>query len=184
MTDSRSLLTDLPFGFPGKIFRSPMPFSPFDPAGVVWGLYGQKGVGVVVVLAEKQEYLVQARRDLVAFYHAAGLGVVHLPIPDFHPPQSVGDFNSALHQTMKEAQRGKHVAVHCMAGVGRTGLFLSCLAKARFGFNGAEAVEWVRKYIPHAVESELQQRFVHSWTPVPALQKEGHRVPLPPTRAE
>ena len=184
MTDPHSLLVELPFGFPGKIFRSPMPFSSYDPAGVVWRLYGQKGIGVVVVLAEKQEYLVQARRDLASFYRAAGLGVIRLPIQDFHAPQHVARLNNSLQQTIEEAQAGQHVAVHCVAGIGRTGLFLSCLAKALFSFDGSEAVEWVRNYVPHAVESKLQQQYVDTWAPPSAWRTQGHRIPVCPTRTE
>ena len=50
--------------------------------------------------------------------------------------------------------------IHCSAGIGRNGLFTAYLAKRRLGLSGAEALQWVRCYIPRAVETPEQQRLV------------------------
>ena len=60
------MLTELPFSFPGKVFRSPMPFSTYDQADA-WESYLEEDINLVVVLTEQQEYLVYALRDLRAF---------------------------------------------------------------------------------------------------------------------
>ena len=48
----------------------------------------------------------------------------------------------------------------CSAGIGRTGLFMAYLAKRCLGLSGAEALQWVRHFIPRAVETPAQQRLV------------------------
>jgi len=50
--------------------------------------------------------------------------------------------------------------MHCSAGIGRTGLFLAYLAKQVLVLSGAEALAWVRYYIPRAVETPEQQRLL------------------------
>ena len=153
-------LTELPLGLPGRFYRSPMPFSPYDRLGEVWDAYRAAEISLVVVLAEPQEYLVHARRDLPAFYRTAGLEVLAHPIPDFGVPPDPDDFRTALKRVRAHLESGRHVAAHCMAGVGRTGLFAACLARDVLDLPPQEAVAWVRRYIPGALESEAQVRFV------------------------
>ena len=50
--------------------------------------------------------------------------------------------------------------IHCATGIGRTGFFMAYLAKRCLGLSGAEALQWVRHYIPRAVETPKQQRLV------------------------
>jgi len=153
------MLVELPYGLEGRIFRSPMPFSPYDP-GNLWETYQNETVDMVVVLTESQEYLVRAKRDLVAFYEDAGLDVMHLPIPDFQTPPDPPAFRDALKVVEDYAGDGQNVAVHCMAGLGRTGLFLACLARRILGFSGPEAIAWVRDYVPGTLENLGQEQFV------------------------
>ena len=83
MDNSVYSLTELPLGLPGKIYRSPMPFGPYDAAGIVFEAYKSHHVSVVVVLAEDEECLHKAKRNLHAFYAQEGLEVIHCPIRDF-----------------------------------------------------------------------------------------------------
>ena len=153
------MLIELPFGLEGRIFRSPMPFSPYD-RGDLWESYQEEEVDMVVVLTEPQEYLVRAKRDLVTFYEEAGLDVIQLPIPDFQTPTDLVAFEDALQAVEDYAKDGWTIAIHCLAGLGRTGVFLACLARRILGFTGPEAIAWVRDYIPGALENPEQERFV------------------------
>lgn len=65
--------------------------------------------------------------------------------------------DEAVDQAMKLAREGKSIAVHCSAGIGRTGLFLAELAKRAVGLDGERALYWVRLYVPGAVETEGQR---------------------------
>ena len=156
-------LTRLPFGLPGQIYRSPMPYSPFfDPTHQVMPGYREVGVEVVVVLASWEEILEKTSRDLQMEYRKAGMHVIYAPASDYGvPDESV--MQEALAETLRAARAGKTVAMHCHAGLGRTGIFAACLAKVVFGFGGREAFTWVRKSIPGAVETPEQLQFIEDF---------------------
>jgi protein-tyrosine phosphatase len=160
MSDYSELFTEIPLDLPGKIYRSPMPFGPYDPKNQVWMLYHDHKIKLVVILVEKQEYLVHARKDLPAFYRENGLAVLHFPIPDFQVPEQNDRFSEAIDAVLEIAQAGDNLAIHCLAGIGRTGLFLACLAKRRQEVAGQKAIEWIRQLIPEAIENSAQENFV------------------------
>lgn len=155
-----ALMNELPFQLPGKIFRSVMPGSRmFDPEDKVMDLYQQAGIEVVVVLNPELDIREHAVRDLRERYEQAGLTQLHAPVADFSAPPA-GTWNGALQEVADLLRAGKKVAVHCHAGIGRTGMFSACLAQEVLGLTPQESIEWVRQYIPGAVETEYQNQFV------------------------
>ena len=154
-----TLLTELPLPLPGRIFGSPMPFGDFDPEGEALLKYGEEEVSVIVVLAEEEEILRKAGRDLKALYRKEGFEVIHIPTPDFNVP-SKEILEEGVKRTIEKARAGRNIAIHCHAGIGRTGLFAALLAKALLGLSGEEAIQWVRRYIPGAVEAKEQRQRV------------------------
>ncbi|MCJ7733439.1 MAG: dual specificity protein phosphatase family protein [Anaerolineales bacterium] len=136
-----------------------MPFSSFDRTDV-WSAFQEEDIDLVIVLTEKQEYLVYAGMDLPAFYQSRGLESLHLPVPDFGIPEDLRDWDEALKAAIQAAQDGKNIAVHCLAGIGRTGIFMACLAKDVLGMEGEEAINWVRESVTGAMENKHQENFV------------------------
>ena len=155
-------LTELDFGTPGRIYRSPMPFGPYDADGLLFQAYQSNAVSVVVVLAEAEECLRKTGKDLLAFYREQGLEVIHCPIPDLAIPQWQ-PFDAALFSVEEKVRNGENTVVHCSAGIGRTGLFIACLAHQVLGLDGDAAIAWVRLAIPTAVETEEQKQFVREY---------------------
>jgi len=150
---------ELPLGLPGRVFRSPMPFGPYDLHGEVYDRWHEERIAVIVLLASDEECLHKAGRNLREFYHQEGFQVLYLPIPDFGVP-TPEDLEQAVQRTIAYAQAGHHIVIHCSAGIGRTGLFTAYLAKRCLGLSGSEALQWVRRYIPRAVETPEQQRLL------------------------
>src|SRR5262245_52294942 len=136
-----------------------MPYGPYDPHGEVYEQFHEAQIAVIVLLASDEECLHRTGCHLRALYLKAGFQVLYLPIPDFSVPTK-DDLEQAVHSAIAYAQAGHHIVIHCSAGIGRTGLFMAYLAKRVFGVPGAEALQWVRHYIPRAVETSEQQRLV------------------------
>ncbi|PSQ15471.1 protein phosphatase [Halobacteriales archaeon QS_8_69_26] len=85
------------------------------------------------------------RPDLLETYRAA-FGpdrVRHVPIPDHHLPDPAR-LESALSFLQASEHRGERVVVHCLAGIGRTGVVLAGWLVARHDYDPREAVETVR----------------------------------------
>lgn len=153
------IITELPFGLSGRVFRSPMPFSEYDPERLAFSEIKSQNVHTIVLLTESFEYFQQTGEDLKAFYEEEGFEVLHLPIADFGVPNRE-ELDKLLEQILDRLLNRKSVAIHCLAGLGRTGLVAACLAQRVFGYNGSEALQWVRQHIPGAVQSEAQLRFI------------------------
>jgi protein-tyrosine phosphatase len=153
-------VTHIPFDeLPGKIYRSPMPFGPYDESHQVYPEIHRLGIVTIVMLTSDEEAMQKSGLNLREFYISKGLEVLYLPIADFDTPQRE-ILSQTITNTIQQARRGEHILVHCSAGCGRTGLFLAELAKAIKGYSGEEAIEYIRKWLPCAIESEGQKAFV------------------------
>eukprot|EP00742_Colponemidia_sp_Colp-10_P000985 GILJ01001067.1.p1 GENE.GILJ01001067.1~~GILJ01001067.1.p1 ORF type:complete len:559 (-),score=93.03 GILJ01001067.1:393-2069(-) len=72
-----------------------------------------------------------------------------------------------------EAEPGR-VAVHCKAGLGRTGSLIACYAMKHFGFPAGEFIGWIRVCRPGSVLGP-QQHFLHEMEPKMFKLGEQHR---------
>jgi len=147
----------LPFGLPGRLFRSPMPFGPYALHGDTDDGLCAEQMAVLVLRASDAACLHTTRCHLRTWYDQAGCQGRSLPIPDGGvPPRE--DLEQAVQHTLAYAQAGPHLVMHGAAGLGRTGRFRASLARRALGLSGAEAISWVRHVLPYAVETPEQQR--------------------------
>jgi atypical dual specificity phosphatase len=84
-----------------------------------------------------------------------GLAAVHLPVRDCTPP-SVAQIEPAITAIDGWLTRGMPAAVHCAAGLGRTGTILACYL-ARQGENPETAIANVRARRPGSIETPEQE---------------------------
>jgi protein-tyrosine phosphatase len=156
-------LIELPFGLPGRVFRSPMPFRPGDEKGQLFRQYQEQHVSVVVMLVEDAESLARTGRLLRPFYESNGLEVIDLPIPDFDVPAQEA-LSAAVEAALARARAGHNLAVHCYAGYGRTGMFLACMARRALGMSAEEAIRFIRSVVPTSIEVPEQIDIVRKYT--------------------
>jgi atypical dual specificity phosphatase len=90
-----------------------------------------------------------------------GMTVVHLPVPDFTPPtpEQLEQGVAAIERAIADGQR---VAVHCGAGLGRTGTLLACYLVKR-GLGPDEAIARIRALRPGSVETPQQEAAVAAY---------------------
>ncbi len=87
-----------------------------------------------------------------------GFTVKHIPIRDFEAPtlEQIEDFITFAEKARGE---GKKLAVHCDAGIGRTGTILACYLISK-GYSAIKAIEVVRIKRPGSIETIEQEGLV------------------------
>ena len=90
-----------------------------------------------------------------------GIECLHLPIPDFAAPRP--DQVDAFVDFLERSRRaGRPVAVHCVAGKGRTGTMIACYFVHQ-GMGAEEAMKSIRKLRPGSIETESQEAAVRAY---------------------
>jgi atypical dual specificity phosphatase len=90
-----------------------------------------------------------------------GLTELHLPVPDFTPP-TLAQLDHGIAAVEQAIADGQKVAVHCGAGLGRTGTLLACYLVKR-GLGPDEAIARVRAVRPGSVETPEQEIAVKNY---------------------
>ena len=96
-----------------------------------------------------------------AIYRDAGFDFLLLPISDGAAP-TPEQAAEAVRFIDNQRENHRAVAVHCAAGLGRTGTILATYLVAR-GASASEAVSRVRSVEPAAIETSRQLNFLHEF---------------------
>src|SRR5688572_28918805 len=116
----------------------------------LWRWLASHGVRLVVSLTEGAP-----DKDLMARYNIESL---HIPVPDFTAPRQE-DIRKFIEHAKFHRHENHGIAVHCGAGIGRTGTMLACYLVSK-GAEADEAIALVRQKRPGSIEIEDQERAV------------------------
>jgi atypical dual specificity phosphatase len=117
---------------------------PTDPEDLIW--LRREGVELLLTLTEDR-----TRREWV---EDAGLLVFHEPLEDMEAPTQE-QLDRCVSVILRANAKNMGVAVHCEAGLGRTGTVLAAYFVAK-GLTASNAVARIRKLRPGSIETEEQ----------------------------
>ncbi|MDR2297859.1 MAG: ATP-binding cassette domain-containing protein [Comamonas sp.] len=145
-----------PSGFswlvPGRLAGTPWPGVVHDMDADLKAL-SRCGVTMLITLTEKD-----FPQDALARH---GLRNFHLPVYDHEPP-TVAQIQMLLARMSAAMRRGEVLAVHCLAGLGRTGTVLAAWL-VREGLTADEALRRVRLIDAQYVQSAAQEALLHEY---------------------
>jgi atypical dual specificity phosphatase len=125
----------------------------------------QQGIELLIALTEDRP-----RRD---WADEAGLLVYHEPLEDMEPPTQE-QLDRCVSAILKAFSRNMPVAVHCGAGLGRTGVVLAAYLVTT-GLSAANAIARVRRLRPNSIETDEQAEsvefFARRWAASPDSNK-------------
>jgi atypical dual specificity phosphatase len=116
-------------------------------------LLRQQGIEVLLSLTEDPP-----RRDWI---NDAGLMLVHVPIIDMAAP-SQDQLDHCVSAIARANQQNIGVAVHCGAGMGRTGVIVAAYFVDK-GASGPQAIARIRRLRPGSIETEDQAHAIEEF---------------------
>jgi len=122
-----------------------------------WGANG------VLCLVEPHELVVNKVEGLPAAVQNAGMWWKHLPIIDMDiPNQEFENVWAVEGERIRHALRiGERVAIHCYAGLGRTGMIAARIL-VEFGVDPEQAIRRIRRDNRRRIQTQAQANFVRS----------------------
>lgn len=113
----------------------------------------------LVTLQEDEEIRSLPGGDPRAEATFQGLESLWLPIVDGSAPRSVRDVAPTVERVVALVQAGETVVIHCLGGLGRSGLLAACVL-VRLGATVKDAMARVRLDRPGAIQTRVQERYI------------------------
>lgn len=115
---------------------------------------------LLVSLIEEHEFahlqILELREEAPLY----GIEVLWFPIRDQSVPTSIEQFHEAVQLIVERLSESRTVVIHCMGGLGRTGLVAAAALVAITELNPQEAIRIVRRARQGAIETTEQAEYV------------------------
>lgn len=107
-------------------------------------VFRDAGIDVLVSLLTRDEILELCLQEAPACCNACGIEFANLSIEDRGVPPDLIRFNELVKRLKPDLDTGKSIAIHCRAGIGRSGLVAACVL-AQFEFAPVDAFVKISK---------------------------------------
>jgi len=151
------IFRQIPLPVNRKLFASPMPFGAYDPGNRLLGIYKKNNINHVLMLVTTREVQKKAKKDLIRIYLSNNISYTQFEFIDLQAPD-IKHLHALVLETHSLLQ-SKNVAVHCHAGVGRTGVAICAIVQHIKKCSSDEAYNYVREHMLINMTDE-QKRFV------------------------
>ncbi len=166
-------LLDVPAGGILILSAHPAHFGAVDDALLAYRAAGAK---LLISLLPHHELRTLGLQSVQHCCAQAGLEWAHCPIDDFSPPGPL--FEQHWHGTASRVHslldNCEGVALHCRAGLGRTGTVAARVLIER-GLCAADAIQLVRQKRPGSIETAKQENYLQHFAFAQELTREGSR---------
>ncbi|MBD3420118.1 MAG: hypothetical protein GF398_08385 [Chitinivibrionales bacterium] len=159
------VLRNFSWVIPGKVAGSAMPGGHSSQREYILGDLAEmfdQGVRCLISLTRTHENFKTLCGELTMEW-------IHFPIPDFMVPDNSRAFDVLVDQCIEMIKNGKPVCAHCHAGIGRTGMLLSCLVGKLLALDPEAAIKTVRQSRP-ALDTPDQEAYVYRYLQEYGLQ--------------
>lgn len=143
--------------YANQIYRSVMPNGCYDDENSVIGQWRSLNIDYVICLCPKSEFLRKAVKEQDDIY-GKHYKYINYPIQNYKCPNDFSDMKNLLQILHNLLENGKKILIHCSAGIGRTGLFLSCFL-LHLGYNSQDAVSITKTNIIKSFTNPLQNQY-------------------------
>jgi protein-tyrosine phosphatase len=158
-------------GATGRLAMTSLPGGPRPTGGERHGdldedarILQASGATDLVLLVEDRELVLYGTSRIVDAMAAVGIVVLRHPIPDLGTPVDAEAFAAVLDDVLGRLRAGRSVVVACLAGHGRTGMFVACLLVAA-GLAPDDAIALTRASRPGTIETAAQLHYVGAPSP-------------------